>query len=154
MDINYIEDENTKRIIAKDILISLPDWFGIPEATEDYIEDGSKLPLFAAISNDTVVGFITILKHFKNSAEIHVMGVKQSYHRRGVGRTLLDTAFKWCRDNDIQYLQVKTLSDLHPDKNYAATREFYKSMGFERIENFSELWGKANPCLMMMKYIY
>jgi len=50
-------------------------------------------------------------------------------------------------------LQVKTLDKSHPDKNYACTRKFYEAMGFRPLECIPELWGKDNPCLIMVMYI-
>ena len=55
-----------------------------------------------------------------------------------------------CRD--LRH-QVKTLSATHPDVHYARTREFYLSIGFIELEEFPELWGSANPCLLMVKAI-
>ena len=51
----------------------------------------------------------------------------------------------------FEYLQVKTLSERHPDLNYARTRAFYSAMGFRPLEEFPELWGEKNPCLQMIK---
>ena len=51
----------------------------------------------------------------------------------------------------IEFLQVKTLSPAHPDKNYAKTRAFYGAMGFRPLEEFPDLWGEQNPCLQMIK---
>ena len=48
-------------------------------------------------------------------------------------------------------LQVKTLSESHPDAGYAKTRAFYRAMGFHPLEEFKTLWGEANPCLLMVK---
>ena len=32
-------------------------------------------------------------------------------------------------------------------------RQFYSSLGFLPLEEFPELWGKENPCLMLVKVI-
>lgn len=50
-----------------------------------------------------------------------------------------------------KFLTVKTLSDSHPNKHYEKTRYFYKAIGFYPIEEFKMLWGKTNPCLLMLK---
>ena len=50
-------------------------------------------------------------------------------------------------------MTVKTLSERHPDKNYAKTRDFYEKCGFRVFEEFPELWGEANPCLYMIKEV-
>lgn len=49
--------------------------------------------------------------------------------------------------------EVKTLAPSHPDRNYAKTRAFYQRVGFRPLEELPELWGEANPCLLMVKRI-
>lgn len=132
------------------ILRALPEWFGIPQATEQYIKDVEALPTFDAAVSGEVVGFLTFREHSEYAAEIHVMGVTPAWHRRGVGRALIAGAEQYLRRRGVEYLQVKTLSGRHSDENYARTREFYSAMGFRPLEEFPELWGQ-NPCLQMIK---
>ncbi len=135
------------------ILHALPQWFGIEEATAQYIRDIDSLPTLFAVTGDQVVGFLTLREHSEYAAEIHVMGVRPDHHRRGVGRALVVEAERLLDERGFEYLQVKTLSPTHPDKNYARTRKFYRAMGFRPLEEFKELWGEANPCLQMVKRI-
>lgn len=153
MHIGKIETPDQKREISRRILADLGEWFGIPEATESYINESSALPFWAAFDGVKPVGFIAVLKHFSEAAEIYVMGILKPYHRRGIGRLLIGEAAKWCRDQGIVFLQVKTLSASHPDAYYAETRAFYRAVGFVELEEFSNLWGTANPCLLMIKKI-
>jgi ribosomal protein S18 acetylase RimI-like enzyme len=140
-----------KSAVCAPILAALPEWFGIEEANRQYIEDIKQLPTLLASFNGETVGFLTLRDHNRYSAEIHVMAVKPEIHRRGVGRALLNKAERHLRQRGFEYLQVKTLSAAHPDRNYARTREFYQAMGFCPLEEFPELWGPANPCLQMIK---
>ena len=48
MNIKEIHDKQEKREISTGILKSLPDWFGIPESTQEYINESSKLPFFCS----------------------------------------------------------------------------------------------------------
>ncbi|HAI86471.1 MAG TPA: hypothetical protein DCL63_05705 [Firmicutes bacterium] len=77
----------------------------------------------------------------------------KAYHRQGIGNLLLDEAEEWCADQEVAFLQVKTLSASHPDLNYAKTREFYRSVGLLELEEYLELWRSENPCLLMVKAI-
>jgi ribosomal protein S18 acetylase RimI-like enzyme len=140
-----------KAQVCAPILHALPEWFGIPEATAEYIQDIERLPTLLARINGHVVGFLTIKQHNPYSTEIYVMGVHPSAHRKGVGRALVEAAEKLLRGQDVEYFQVKTLSPTHPDQNYAKTRAFYQSMGFRPLEEFPTLWGEHNPCLLMIK---
>jgi GNAT superfamily N-acetyltransferase len=133
------------------ILRALPQWFGIPEATGQYLEDIEGLPTLVASLDGEAVGFLTLREHSEYAAEVHVMGVRPELHRHGVGRALLTRAEEYLRERGIEFLQVKTLSDRHPDSSYARTRAFYSAMGFRPLEEYPELWGEENPCLQMIK---
>jgi ribosomal protein S18 acetylase RimI-like enzyme len=151
--IRKLEIPSQKREVSRRILADLGEWFGIPDATESYIDRSSTLPFWAAFDGAVPVGFIAVRRHFDKAAEIYVMGVMKAYHRRGIGNLLLDEAEKWCAHQGVAFLQVKTLSASHPDPNYAKTRQFYRSVGFLELEEFPQLWGSENPCLLMVKAI-
>ncbi len=133
------------------ILRSLPEWFGIEGAIVQYVKDIGELPTWLALLGDEAAGFLTIKQHTPYAAEILVMGVRPGLHRQGAGRALVAAAEEYLRQQDVQYLQVKTLGASHPDEHYARTREFYFAMGFRPLEEITSLWGPANPCLLMVK---
>lgn len=135
------------------IVRSLPQWFGIETANVQYLNDIEALPTFLAQAEGHVIGFLSLREHNVYSAEIHIVGVRAEKHRRGIGRALLAEAEKYLGQRGIEYLQVKTLSPSHPDEGYARTRAFYQAMGFRPLEEFYELWGPENPCLMMVKHL-
>ena len=137
--------------VCEPILRSLPEWFGIEEATRQYVLDIEALPTFLATVKGQVVGFLTLKQHSEYAAEVLVTGVYPQEHRKGVGRALMASAEAYLRERGVEYLQVKTLSAAHPDRHYAKTRRFYRAMGFRPLEEFPELWGAENPCLQMIK---
>lgn len=153
MVIKEIYDKEQKREISTHILKSLPNWFGIPEATEEYINKSADLPFFAAMDGSKALGFISMKENSQYTTEIYVMGVLPEYHRQGIGRALFNKALRWAKEQGYEYLQVKTLDSSHPDIYYGRTRKFYLSMGFRPLECLPELWGKHNPCLIMVQYI-
>jgi GNAT superfamily N-acetyltransferase len=145
-----------------DILRSLPDWFGIEAAIVNYVKEVDSLPVFMAADRDVlnageplhlddVFGFISIKEHFPRAAEIHLIAVREEFHRAGLGRMLLQSAEDWLRGRGVKFLQVKTLSPSRECEHYARTRQFYEAMGFVPLEEFPTLWGERNPCLMMVK---
>lgn len=148
--VQLISDPMRRREIAAGILHDLPEWFGIPESTQAYIEEAGELPFFAALCDGASVGFLTIKQTSRCAAEIHVMGVKRANHRCGVGRMLMNAAIAYCRENGYRLLQVKTLDERHPDPGYARTRRFYEAVGFLPLECFPTLWDEDNPCLVMV----
>ena len=153
MNVVEIYDRQQKMEISTVILNSLPNWFGIPESTQEYINKSSNLPFFAAMNESKPLGFISIKENNQYTAEIYVMGVLPDYHKQGIGRALFNRAMRWIKEHGYEFLQVKTLDASHPDIYYARTRKFYLSMGFKPLECFPELWGKENPCLIMVQYI-
>ena len=64
------------------VLRSLPDWFGIESAIVHYVHTIDNSPTFRALIGGHTAGFLTVTKHFEESAEIYVMAVRPEYHRR------------------------------------------------------------------------
>ncbi len=137
--------------VCEPILRALPDWFGIEEALLNYLTEIDTLPTFLASDRGQVPGFITLKQHSPFSAEILVMGCHPQNHRQGIGRALLLQAETWLAGQGVEYLQVKTLGPSHPGAGYARTRAFYTTMGFVPLEELPQIWGAANPCLIMIK---
>lgn len=153
MYIQEIHDNKEKIEISTKILKLLPNWFGIPESTQEYIDESSKLPFFAAINESNPLGFISIKENNKYTAEIYVMGVLPDFHKQGIGKALFNRILQWAKERGYEYLQVKTLDESHPDMYYSITRKFYLSIGFRPLECFPVLWGVENPCLIMIRRI-
>lgn len=109
------------------------------------------MPTFLALDSEKPIGFLTVERYGVHSAEMLVMGVYKEYHRQGIGRRLVKTAEEYLLALGVEYIQVKTLSDSHPDLNYTKTREFYYALGFRKLEEFPTLWGAASPCLQLIK---
>lgn len=143
-------DEKSK--IARDVLESLPEWFGIEESREEYIKTCRELPFWAAFSGDIPIGFVCLKATSRHCAEICVMGVKKDFHRAGAGRALCLALENYARENGFSFLQVKTVQmGRYPE--YDITNRFYISMGFSELECFPTLWDEANPCQIYVKYI-
>lgn len=151
MTARFITDITEKKNISSKILHSLPDWFGIPEATDNYIEQSAEMPFIAAFDGDTPIGFLAVKETSHSAAELYVMGAMPQYHRKGTGKALIDFCSAYCKDKGYSLLHVKTLDSSHPDESYEKTRRFYTAMGFLPLETIKELWGEDNPCLVMVK---
>jgi GNAT superfamily N-acetyltransferase len=132
------------------LLDALPDWFGIAEANDSYVESATRLPGYIAVTDGETIGLLLLARHFAESAEVHLIAVTPQRHRDGVGRALVAAAEADLRDDGCQLLQVKTLGPARPDAAYAKTRLFYLSTGFLPLEETTELWDE-NPCLIMVK---
>jgi GNAT superfamily N-acetyltransferase len=133
------------------LLRALPDWFGIESATQSYIEDARTFPTVLARADGQVVGALLWSRRYPESAEVHLMAVEPSYHRRGIGRRLLERAEEELRSDGVRFLQVKTLGPSSPDENYARTRRFYAGCGFVPLEELHGVWSEGNPMLILVK---
>ena len=145
MEIREIATAGEKQCIARFILESLPDWFGIPEAREEYIGKSASRPFFAAFDGERAIGFLCLAETGKDTAELCVMGVLKEYHRHGVGKALFTTAKRRAKELGYSFLQVKTVQmGKYPE--YDATNRFYLALGFREFEVFPTLWDEWNPC--------
>jgi coenzyme F420-0:L-glutamate ligase / coenzyme F420-1:gamma-L-glutamate ligase len=145
-----IHDAAERSRLAEAVLRDLPDWFGIEESTRKYIEDAATLPTFAV---EPDLGFLCVKQHTPQSAEVYVIGVRREQHRRGIGRALIAAAERWCREQGVRYLQVKTLGPSRPDPGYDRTRAFYAGTGFVALEELHGLWDEGNPTLILLKEV-
>jgi N-acetylglutamate synthase-like GNAT family acetyltransferase len=145
--------ETDKSAICRGILRALPDWFGLPDAIENYARAVEHLPMWRCAADGEIVGFLALKIHTEAAAEAYVLGVRRDWHRRGVGRCLFAAAEAHCRAAGLNYLTVKTLAPSRPDPLYARTRAFYAALGFVPLEVLPEVWGEGNPCLLMVKRI-
>ena len=143
--IEQVFDENEQRQIARHLLAGLTDWFGIPEAREDYIEKSAGQFFFAAIEDSTPIGFLYLKETGKDTVELYVMGVSKEYHRHGVGRALFEAAKASALKSGYSFIQVKTVQ-MGKYEEYDRTNHFYICMGFKEFEVFPTLWDEWNPC--------
>jgi ribosomal protein S18 acetylase RimI-like enzyme len=134
-------------------LVTLPTWFGIPAAVEDYVARADRLPTVIASLGDRDVGLLTLVRHSPYAAEVYVMAVLPQLHRRGIGKALLGHAEGVLAAEGVEFLQVKTLAPSKSDEGYDRTRAFYRANGFRALEEFPDLWDSENPALQMIKAV-
>ena len=141
-----ITDSCEKMRIAREILEALPEWFGLPEARENYIKNSADQLFFTfRAESGEELGFLTLAPTGKDTVELAVMGVKKEHHREGIGRALFLAAKTAAREAGFSFLQVKTVRmGVYPE--YDATNRFYLALGFKEFEMMPELCGEENPC--------
>lgn len=143
--IRILINPEEKKAIARQILEALPEWFGIPESTENYISESANQDMFVAYEDDKPVGFICLKETGKDTVELAVMGILKEYHRKGIGRRLFDCARMTAKEKGYSFIQVKTVQ-MGRYKEYDDTNRFYLSLGFKELEVFPTLWDEWNPC--------
>ena len=56
--VKQLDDSDVKKRTAREILEALPEWFGIVQAREEYIEKSASLLFFAAFDKENPIGFL------------------------------------------------------------------------------------------------
>ena len=149
--IKEVKGEDQKMAVVAEILRDLPEWFGISESTQAYIEGAKDLRVWAAYQESEVVGFISLSYSSEDCAEIDCLGVKKTFQGQGIGRELITTIEREAV-KQVDYLQVKTVAE-GSNKDYDRTNVFYRSLGFKKLEIFPQLWDPQNPCQILIKKI-
>lgn len=139
--------------VCKEITDTLPDWFGQPEANEQYINAAKKYDCFVAEDNGKIIALAQIkfvhsdiLK--QDIADIHWLGMLPEYHGQGIGSELMKLVFKHCQEQGYKTITVETLNPEEQDESYLKTYNFYKKLGFEIFHKFVE---DTNSLVLMKK---
>ena len=149
--IKEVKDEEQKMAVVAEVLKDLPEWFGMPESTQAYIEGAKDLRVWVAYQESDVVGFISLSYSSEDCAEIDCLGVKKTFQGQGIGRELITTIEREAV-KQVDYLQVKTVAE-GSNKDYDRTNVFYRSLDFKKLEIFPQLWDLKNPCQILIKKI-
>ena len=120
--IEEVKDANQKMAVVAGVLKDLPEWFGIPESTQVYIEEAKDLQVWATYQESDLTGFVSLSYSSKDCAEIDCLGVKKAYQGRGIGSQLLATLESEASQN-VDFLQVKTVAE-GSNKDYDRTNVF------------------------------
>lgn len=83
IEIRQIEHAEEKQTICRAILEALPEWFGIPEAREEYIRESADRLFFAAMDGEKPVGFLYLKETGRDTVELYAMGVLKARHQDG-----------------------------------------------------------------------
>ncbi len=143
--VQIVRDAEEKRKIARLILEALPEWFGIPEARENYIRESAGEIMVISTENDAPNGFVCLKETGRDTVELAVMGVLKEYHRKGIGTALFQAAKAIAAERGYSFMQVKTVQ-MGRYEEYDRTNLFYLSLGFREFEVFPTLWDEWNPC--------
>ncbi|MCL2112461.1 MAG: GNAT family N-acetyltransferase [Streptococcaceae bacterium] len=153
LEIYELTDADVKSIITDKILRQLPEWFGIPSALTDYVKGVSDKIFYAAFDGECCLGFLAGEIHYGRTGEIFVCGVLPEFHARGIGTALYLRFEQKLLLQNCERVVVKTLSSQRKNEYYYRTRQFYKAQKFDEWLDLPELWGQANPCLLMGKML-
>ena len=132
------------------ILAELPEWFGIAESNAAYAEAAEREQAWVAEEAGEALGLLVLVDQGFAAIDVHLLAVRPGAHRQGVGRALIGRARAVAHELGKAYLTVKTRGPSRPYEPYERTRAFYQAVGFEPLEELTEIWGPENPCLIML----
>ncbi|PZV36381.1 GNAT family N-acetyltransferase [Mesorhizobium kowhaii] len=88
--------------------------------------------VFVALSGELPVGFVAVEKSWNNLAAITDFAVDRHVRRGQVGRSLMDTAVAWARDQRLRGIRLETQSNNLPACRFYA-RYGFRLGGFDRL---------------------
>jgi ribosomal protein S18 acetylase RimI-like enzyme len=132
------------------IIASLPDWFGVQDGIDACAAAVRSQPGLVCAGEDHVIGFLTLIRHTPEAAQISWLAIEADERGHGAGTALIRRLEADLAGDGVRLLLVETLSDREdPGPEYAATRAFYLARGFVPA---AELQGyPENPIQLMAK---
>jgi GNAT superfamily N-acetyltransferase len=135
---------------VEQVLRSLPEWFGIESALLDYVEQARVLPTYAARLDGHTIGICIVKHHTKHAAETSLLAVDAAWHRRGVGRALMNAVEQDLSQKGVEFVQVKTLAPSYPSPEYEGEPGSSTKQSAIAASRIHGLW-PDNPCLILIK---
>jgi len=134
--IEPLEDASAKASLCARLSAELPMWFGRPESNAEYIRGMATRDAFAAFVRGAPEGLIALDYHFGTTCNLWWLGVSPKVHRCGVGRALVERAFKEASQRGCAWLAVETMSPRTLSPEYDITHRFYEALGFHPFVEF------------------
>lgn len=143
--VKQILDKEIKKLVCRQILENLSDWFEDEVARNNYIKECEELPFFSFEENNESIGFLCAKKTSEVALELYVMGVKTIHQKKGIGSKLFNELLNYAKSEGFKFIHVKTVEEgKYPE--YDLTNKFYQKLGFEKLEVLLNLWDENNPC--------
>ena len=102
---------------------------------------GAGSQLWVAVDGDAVIGSVAIVQTEGSAAQLRWFIVAPEYQGKGIGKKLLDTAMRFCREQAYANVFLWTFKDLD------TARYLYKKYGFTRTEQKSNTEWTNRPLL-------
>ena len=144
----YEQDPSSVRYILE----SLPEWFGDPEAIDNYVTAAGDTDYASAlaVNSGNVVGVALTRRHFPESAELHLIAVDPKTRGQGIGRALVERLAEDLGEDGCVLLSVHTVGPSFDNEPYSQTRAFYRAAGFHPLEEHHNLdWD--GPTLILVR---
>jgi len=145
--------KTTDTVAALNIAKKNPHYFN-PYGLKAMEKDFKTGFLIGAYHENIMVGFVAFKELNDQTVELKWLAIEPKYQNQGTG-TLLVNEGVTLLPKKYAICEMKTLSEIDPDLQYARTRKFYKKLEFIPLETISPYpdWGKDNPCQIFVKIL-
>jgi GNAT superfamily N-acetyltransferase len=96
---------------------------GDPEEYREHLSSADKT-LFVAKVDGSLVGYVAVRRNWNGLALIDDLAVELSMRRKGIAKSLMDTAVEWAKQSGLRGVMLETQT------NNVAACLFYKRYGF------------------------
>lgn len=126
----------TKSAVCARLIAQLPKWFGRPQANAFHVNEIVDKDVFAACVDGIPQGLIALDFHFDATCEVWILAVSPEYHRRGLGRMLVERAETEACNRGCRFVAVQTVGPRAASPEYDLTRRFYEALEFAPLVAF------------------
>jgi ribosomal protein S18 acetylase RimI-like enzyme len=132
---------------------ALSQWFtelGVQQITKDLqTQEG-----LIALEGDHTVGFVTYaITVDKKVAELTWIAVRPEFHRKGIGRCLVEALEGILMRLGVSAIEVSTVADSVKYEPYARTRNFYHALGFSDVRVDKKWYPSGDDRLLLRKLL-
>lgn len=145
--IKSIDNIELKKELAYNLMNDFKDEVHNKHIIERIIERIEKIPFYAYIENSKEIGFLSMKPLTEESAEIYFVKMLDGYEERGFEEELINNVAAFYKEKGYKLLRVKVLAN----GNHDGLINFYRSVGFFKLEERVELEDRENKVLVMIR---
>ena len=145
--IKSVENIELKKELAYNLMSDCKDEAYSKKITEKIIEKIEKIPFYTYIEDGKEIGFLSMNPLTEDAADIYFIKMLEGYEEKGYEQILINNIAAFYKENGYKLLRVKVLANGKHDDLI----EFYKSVGFFKLEERAELEDRENKVLVMIR---
>lgn len=145
--IKSIENIELKKDLAYNLMSDFKDEVHNKNILERIINKIEKIPFYTYIEDGKEIGFLSMKPLTEESADIYFIKMLEGYENKGFEQVLVNNIASFYKEKGYKLLRVKILAD----GNHEELINFYKSVGFFKLEERVELEDRENKVLVMIR---
>ena len=145
--IKSIENIELKKDLAYNLMSDFKNEIHNKHIIEKKIGRIEKITFYAYIENGKEIGFLSMKPLTDESAEIYFIKMLDGYEEKGFEEELINNIASFYKEKGYKLLRVKILSD----GNHDSLINFYRNVGFFKLEERVELEDRENKVMVMIR---